>query len=54
MRCVSLTFKLFLVQFYITSHGGQLKQNMDEINKGWVNWKVRTLFDIDNANFSYS
>ncbi|XP_060790117.1 RNA (guanine-9-)-methyltransferase domain-containing protein 2 isoform X2 [Neoarius graeffei] len=27
------------VQFYITSHGGQLKQNMDEINKGWVNWK---------------
>ncbi|XP_030636536.1 tRNA methyltransferase 10 homolog A [Chanos chanos] len=27
------------VQFYLTSHGGQLKQNMDEINKGWVNWK---------------
>ncbi|XP_026072743.1 tRNA methyltransferase 10 homolog A [Carassius auratus] len=27
------------VQFYLTSHGGQLKQVMDEINKGWVNWK---------------
>ncbi|KAF4089353.1 hypothetical protein AMELA_G00065460 [Ameiurus melas] len=27
------------VQFYITSHAGQLKQIMDEINKGWVNWK---------------
>lgn len=27
------------VQFYLTSHGGQLKQIMDEINKGWVNWK---------------
>lgn len=26
-------------QFYLTSHGGQLKQTMDEINKGWVNWK---------------
>lgn len=29
------------LQFYLTSHGGQLKQIMDEINKGWVNWKVR-------------
>lgn len=28
-------------QFYLTSHCGQLKQVMDEINKGWVNWKVR-------------
>ncbi len=28
-------------QFYLTSHDGQLKQVMDEINKGWVNWKVR-------------
>ncbi|KAL4641543.1 tRNA methyltransferase 10A-like [Arapaima gigas] len=27
------------VQFYITSHGGQLKKNMDENDKGWVNWK---------------
>ncbi|XP_056607735.1 RNA (guanine-9-)-methyltransferase domain-containing protein 2 [Triplophysa dalaica] len=27
------------VQFYLTSHRGQLKQIMDEINKGWVNWK---------------
>uniref|UniRef100_A0A673K9U0 tRNA methyltransferase 10 homolog A n=1 Tax=Sinocyclocheilus rhinocerous TaxID=307959 RepID=A0A673K9U0_9TELE len=26
-------------QFYLTSQGGQLKQVMDEINKGWVNWK---------------
>ncbi|KTF76112.1 hypothetical protein cypCar_00024561 [Cyprinus carpio] len=25
--------------FYLTSHGGQLKQVMDEMNKGWVNWK---------------
>uniref|UniRef100_A0A672K9D2 tRNA (guanine(9)-N(1))-methyltransferase n=1 Tax=Sinocyclocheilus grahami TaxID=75366 RepID=A0A672K9D2_SINGR len=29
------------VQFYLTSHGGQLKQVMDEINKGWVNWKIQ-------------
>lgn len=27
------------VQFYLTSLGGQLKQNMDETDKGWVNWK---------------
>ncbi|XP_078533605.1 tRNA methyltransferase 10 homolog A isoform X1 [Lissotriton helveticus] len=27
------------VQFYLTSHGGQLKQNMEENDKGWVNWK---------------
>ncbi|KAG8433155.1 hypothetical protein GDO86_017443 [Hymenochirus boettgeri] len=27
------------VQFYLTSHGGQLKNNMDEYDKGWVNWK---------------
>lgn len=27
------------VQFYLTSHGGQLKKNMDENDKGWVNWK---------------
>ncbi|KAJ8385236.1 hypothetical protein AAFF_G00191130 [Aldrovandia affinis] len=27
------------VQFYLTSHGGQLKQNMDGNDKGWVNWK---------------
>uniref|UniRef100_A0A2K6P0I5 tRNA methyltransferase 10 homolog A n=1 Tax=Rhinopithecus roxellana TaxID=61622 RepID=A0A2K6P0I5_RHIRO len=27
------------VQFYLTSHGGQLKNNMDENDKGWVNWK---------------
>ncbi|XP_023279571.1 tRNA methyltransferase 10 homolog A [Seriola lalandi dorsalis] len=27
------------VQFYLTSLGGQLKQSMDEKDKGWVNWK---------------
>ncbi|XP_041635577.1 RNA (guanine-9-)-methyltransferase domain-containing protein 2 [Cheilinus undulatus] len=27
------------VQFYLTSIGGQLKQSMDEKDKGWVNWK---------------
>ncbi|XP_060042312.1 tRNA methyltransferase 10 homolog A isoform X2 [Erinaceus europaeus] len=27
------------VQFYLTSHGGQLKRNMDENDRGWVNWK---------------
>ncbi|XP_005857302.1 PREDICTED: tRNA methyltransferase 10 homolog A isoform X3 [Myotis brandtii] len=30
------------VQFYLTSHGGQLKKNMDENDKGWVNWKGLT------------
>ncbi|XP_078479867.1 tRNA methyltransferase 10 homolog A-like [Lampetra planeri] len=27
------------VQFHLTSLGGQLKQSMDEKDKGWVNWK---------------
>ncbi|XP_061619063.1 RNA (guanine-9-)-methyltransferase domain-containing protein 2 [Phyllopteryx taeniolatus] len=27
------------VQFYLTSLGGQLKQSMDEKDKGWINWK---------------
>lgn len=27
------------VQFILTSLGGQLKQSMDEKDKGWVNWK---------------
>ncbi|MEE6460605.1 hypothetical protein FKM82_001033 [Ascaphus truei] len=27
------------VQLYLTSHGGQLKSNMDEYDKGWTNWK---------------
>ncbi|XP_053311611.1 tRNA methyltransferase 10 homolog A [Spea bombifrons] len=26
-------------QLYLTSHGGQLKSNMDEYDKGWLNWK---------------
>ncbi|XP_059210570.1 RNA (guanine-9-)-methyltransferase domain-containing protein 2 [Centropristis striata] len=30
-------------QFYLTSLGGQLKQSMDEKDKGWVNWKDITL-----------
>ncbi|KAJ0006455.1 hypothetical protein NQD34_013728 [Periophthalmus magnuspinnatus] len=29
----------FPVQFIVTSLGGQLKQSMDEKDKGWVNWK---------------
>ncbi|XP_075207005.1 tRNA methyltransferase 10 homolog A isoform X3 [Anomaloglossus baeobatrachus] len=24
---------------YLTSHGGQLKSNMEEYDKGWINWK---------------
>ena len=28
-------------QFYLTSLGGQLKQNMDDHDQGWRNWKVR-------------
>lgn len=31
---------LLLLQFYLTSLGGQLKQSMDDKDKGWVNWKV--------------
>ncbi|KAM4050388.1 tRNA methyltransferase 10 homolog A isoform 1-T1 [Anomaloglossus baeobatrachus] len=27
------------VQLYLTSHGGQLKSNMEEYDKGWINWK---------------
>nr|XP_051676114.1 tRNA methyltransferase 10 homolog A isoform X3 [Oryctolagus cuniculus] len=30
---------LMVLKFYLTSHGGQLKKNMDESDKGWVNWK---------------
>ncbi|KAM9237367.1 tRNA methyltransferase 10 homolog A isoform 2-T3 [Dugong dugon] len=30
---------LMVLKFYLTSHGGQLKKNMDENDKGWVNWK---------------
>lgn len=30
---------LYPVQFYLTSLGGQLKKNMDDNDKGWVNWK---------------
>ncbi|KAM6894562.1 tRNA methyltransferase 10 homolog A [Lycodopsis pacificus] len=31
------------VQFHLTSLGGQLKQSMDEKDKGWVNWKDITI-----------
>ncbi|XP_038648728.1 tRNA methyltransferase 10 homolog A-like isoform X1 [Scyliorhinus canicula] len=31
------------VQMYLTSHSGQLKKNMDENDKGWVNWKGITV-----------
>ncbi|OCT78804.1 hypothetical protein XELAEV_18029894mg [Xenopus laevis] len=30
---------LMALQLYLTSHGGQLKCNMDEYDKGWINWK---------------
>ncbi|XP_065490625.1 tRNA methyltransferase 10 homolog A [Caloenas nicobarica] len=39
-RCYAENRKAFHpVQFYLTSHGGQLKRNMNENDKGWVNWK---------------
>ncbi|XP_062992012.1 tRNA methyltransferase 10 homolog A [Elgaria multicarinata webbii] len=39
-RCYAENRKaLHPVQFYLTSHGGQLKDNMNESDKGWVNWK---------------
>ncbi|XP_004643773.1 tRNA methyltransferase 10 homolog A [Octodon degus] len=39
-RCYSENRRaLHPVQFYLTSHGGQLKKNMDDNDKGWVNWK---------------
>ncbi|XP_065453728.1 tRNA methyltransferase 10 homolog A isoform X5 [Chrysemys picta bellii] len=39
-RCYAENRKaLHPVQFYLTSHGGQLKNNMNENDKGWVNWK---------------
>ncbi|XP_078068151.1 tRNA methyltransferase 10 homolog A [Mustelus asterias] len=31
------------VKMYLTSHSGQLKTNMDENDKGWVNWKGITV-----------
>nr|XP_056711141.1 tRNA methyltransferase 10 homolog A [Euleptes europaea] len=39
-RCYAENRKaLHPVLFYLTSHGGQLKDNMDETDKGWINWK---------------
>lgn len=40
---VFCTSCLFCLKFYLTSHGGQLKTNMNENDKGWVNWKVNNL-----------
>ena len=37
---------LSLLQFYLTSLGGQLKQSMDEKDKGWVNWKVNIILNM--------
>ncbi|KAH0500004.1 tRNA methyltransferase 10-like protein A [Microtus ochrogaster] len=36
------------VQFYLTSHGGQLKKNMNENDKGWVNWKGLTFKQVSS------
>ncbi|KAM4050389.1 tRNA methyltransferase 10 homolog A isoform 2-T2 [Anomaloglossus baeobatrachus] len=30
---------LMALRLYLTSHGGQLKSNMEEYDKGWINWK---------------
>ncbi|NWR56703.1 TM10A methyltransferase, partial [Bucorvus abyssinicus] len=39
-RCYAENRRAFHpVQFYLTSHGGQLKSNMNENDKGWVNRK---------------
>ncbi|KAF7252405.1 hypothetical protein EYD10_01891, partial [Varanus komodoensis] len=39
-RCYAENRKaLHPVQFYLTSHGGQLMDNMNESDKGWINWK---------------
>ncbi|XP_048387043.1 RNA (guanine-9-)-methyltransferase domain-containing protein 2 isoform X2 [Stegostoma tigrinum] len=34
---------LMVLKMYLTSHSGQLKKNMDENDKGWVNWKGITV-----------
>ncbi|XP_069781740.1 tRNA methyltransferase 10 homolog A-like isoform X2 [Narcine bancroftii] len=34
---------LMALKMYLTSHNGQLKKNMDENDKGWVNWKGITV-----------
>ncbi|KAG8134431.1 hypothetical protein E2320_007541 [Naja naja] len=49
-RCYAENRKaLHPVQFYLTSHGGQLKDNMNETDKGWINWK-----DIQIKSVHYS
>lgn len=47
-----LTSRLTSLQFYVTSLGGQLKQSMDEKDKGWVNWKVNTILNDASHYFS--
>ncbi|XP_023830255.1 tRNA methyltransferase 10 homolog A-like [Salvelinus sp. IW2-2015] len=43
-RCYSVNRRAaHPVQFYLTSLGGQLKQNMDKTDEGWVNWKDITV-----------
>uniref|UniRef100_A0A674C7Y3 tRNA methyltransferase 10 homolog A n=1 Tax=Salmo trutta TaxID=8032 RepID=A0A674C7Y3_SALTR len=43
-RCYSVNRRaVHPVQFYLTSLGGQLKQNMDKTDEGWVNWKDITV-----------
>ncbi|KAL7982651.1 hypothetical protein Chor_010249 [Crotalus horridus] len=37
------------VQFYLISHGSQLKDNMNETDKGWINWKD---INIKSAHYS--
>lgn len=39
------------VQLYLTSHGGQLKKNMDENDKGWVNWKDIHIYSTHYSEF---
>ncbi|XP_070614057.1 tRNA methyltransferase 10 homolog A [Erythrolamprus reginae] len=49
-RCYAENRKaLHPVQFYLTSHGGQLKDNMNETDKGWINWKD---IQIKSAHYS--
>ncbi|XP_043530390.1 RNA (guanine-9-)-methyltransferase domain-containing protein 2 [Chiloscyllium plagiosum] len=39
-RCYAENRKAaYPVRMYLTSHSGQLKKNMDENDKGWINWK---------------
>ncbi|KAM6949608.1 tRNA methyltransferase 10 homolog A [Aplochiton taeniatus] len=39
------------VKLYLSSLGGQLKQNMDETDKGWINWKDITIKEEHYCEF---